>query len=779
MMHINKKITVGLFILGFLGFFAPQVFALTAGEVQRMVDAGIIATNKITAARAMIDEADTRPAPTVSILIGGREEHTVRTGDTLPAVTWSSSATSTRNTYSIQLIPNNARYCGGITANQVWGPGSIASTAFPHGSGSFQLPGKALETWKDCDLTYKFIVKDVLGTEYTDTAVLKYRSKTAADTNSPTASILIGGQASTTVAVGQIPPAITWLGTNGNRFNTSYTVNDRRLCGFNSATTLKDGNGRAFANTISGTHTPRTPTTAARRGCVVTYKYEVSNTTTGEGPVAATAVLTYVESAITPTARIDVAGSQDVTVKAGDPAPNVTWTSANATAWRTVLDVNDERLCGGIKDNQVWLQGKSASGSATALAPTKNTVGCVLTLTYTASNTVAGTSADATTVIRYVDTTTTPTAELKIGGQSNYSVRIGDRLPVFTWAGTNATAFSASYTVADNRVCGDIPTAAQRTPQNITSLGTTASGSWQVPSTWKAPANRLGCVVTYRYKAVNPTTGKEATATAVLTYVAAGTTTTTATSTSTTGTNTRATRAGTQIIAQGINRNAMIQTPSGGVEKGVYKLDLQIIAADGDIYIPASASLQDLASAGFDIKITDTGTPFTGTKTANIIGAQALQSSNALVRVGDRFKIADGQIGIFAIIVELDPDTASANKPFGIELRKIKFSGTPTGSLSTEVLADREEYETDKLTIAQNTTESVITPTIAQGATGEKVSLVQQALKNAGYFTEEVTGYFGNVTKSAVAAFQQANALENIGAVGPKTAQLLNQFLTF
>lgn len=78
------------------------------------------------------------------------------------------------------------------------------------------------------------------------------------------------------------------------------------------------------------------------------------------------------------------------------------------------------------------------------------------------------------------------------------------------------------------------------------------------------------------------------------------------------------------------------------------------------------------------------------------------------------------------------------------------------------------------------TTTTMITPTIAKGATGEKVSLVQQALKQAGYFTEEVTGYFGDLTKNAVASFQKANSLDNVGAVGavgPKTAELLNKLL--
>src|SRR5262245_35391403 len=60
------------------------------------------------------------------------------------------------------------------------------------------------------------------------------------------------------------------------------------------------------------------------------------------------------------------------------------------------------------------------------------------------------------------------------------------------------------------------------------------------------------------------------------------------------------------------------------------------------------------------------------------------------------------------------------------------------------------------------------------GATGQDVSSLQQFLKSGGYFSGDVTGFFGPLTKTAVSGFQKANGLEGLGMVGPKTIALLN-----
>jgi len=53
------------------------------------------------------------------------------------------------------------------------------------------------------------------------------------------------------------------------------------------------------------------------------------------------------------------------------------------------------------------------------------------------------------------------------------------------------------------------------------------------------------------------------------------------------------------------------------------------------------------------------------------------------------------------------------------------------------------------------------------------VVLLQERLKELGYFNNQCTGYFGSITFSAVKAFQKANNLTVDGIAGPKTLDAL------
>ena len=62
------------------------------------------------------------------------------------------------------------------------------------------------------------------------------------------------------------------------------------------------------------------------------------------------------------------------------------------------------------------------------------------------------------------------------------------------------------------------------------------------------------------------------------------------------------------------------------------------------------------------------------------------------------------------------------------------------------------------------------------GSKGSDVSSLQEILKSLGYYTyPEITGFYGSLTSQAVRLYQEANNLESVGAVGPKTRALLNQ----
>lgn len=63
---------------------------------------------------------------------------------------------------------------------------------------------------------------------------------------------------------------------------------------------------------------------------------------------------------------------------------------------------------------------------------------------------------------------------------------------------------------------------------------------------------------------------------------------------------------------------------------------------------------------------------------------------------------------------------------------------------------------------------------LRRGDTGADVSELQKLLAAKGYFSGEITEYFGPVTESALKAYQAANGLEGVGYVGPRTLVLLN-----
>ena len=59
------------------------------------------------------------------------------------------------------------------------------------------------------------------------------------------------------------------------------------------------------------------------------------------------------------------------------------------------------------------------------------------------------------------------------------------------------------------------------------------------------------------------------------------------------------------------------------------------------------------------------------------------------------------------------------------------------------------------------------------GANGTDVEEIQKRLKELGYLTVNVTGYFGTDTEKAVIAFQKNNGLTADGAVGSQTREAL------
>ena len=64
-------------------------------------------------------------------------------------------------------------------------------------------------------------------------------------------------------------------------------------------------------------------------------------------------------------------------------------------------------------------------------------------------------------------------------------------------------------------------------------------------------------------------------------------------------------------------------------------------------------------------------------------------------------------------------------------------------------------------------------PVLRSGMTGDAVKNLQSRLYTLGYYTAEIDGQYGAVTKDAVLTFQRINGLDADGIVGAETRGLL------
>lgn len=71
------------------------------------------------------------------------------------------------------------------------------------------------------------------------------------------------------------------------------------------------------------------------------------------------------------------------------------------------------------------------------------------------------------------------------------------------------------------------------------------------------------------------------------------------------------------------------------------------------------------------------------------------------------------------------------------------------------------------------TTSVTFADVLKNGSRGEEVKKLQSELKNKGFFTAEVTGYFGSLTEAAVKRFQAKSKIAVDGVVGAGTRKAL------
>lgn len=64
--------------------------------------------------------------------------------------------------------------------------------------------------------------------------------------------------------------------------------------------------------------------------------------------------------------------------------------------------------------------------------------------------------------------------------------------------------------------------------------------------------------------------------------------------------------------------------------------------------------------------------------------------------------------------------------------------------------------------------------TLKYGSSGAEITKLQQRLKQLGYFKADITGYYGDLTRSAVKKFQASKGISTTGTVGPQTTKALS-----
>lgn len=109
------------------------------------------------------------------------------------------------------------------------------------------------------------------------------------------------------------------------------------------------------------------------------------------------------------------------------------------------------------------------------------------------------------------------------------------------------------------------------------------------------------------------------------------------------------------------------------------------------------------------------------------------------------------------------------------ELSLLYSSDAPTGSIAS-VGTDKTEEETTDTAPEEVTTEETnedTSSTYSNGDFHDEVMNIQNELANLGYFNDDATGYYGDLTESAVVDFQKANGLTATGVVDEITYKTL------
>ena len=594
--------------------------------------------------------------------------------------------------------------------------------------------------------------------------VIKSEKQTAL---TPTATLTANGNADLTITVGD-SYTIDWESTNASSCTVAYIPTDGSASGSFSITPNAAGAG---TSSVVGTYTLT---------CTGTYGKSVTKTVTITGVTP-------------PTATLTANGQTDLTIDAGDSI-TYAWSSTNALSAKGIF-TTDSDACGVGSGPIDWEFANTPAGSG-KIVPGPCSAGHTYTFKYTVTGT-NGQTATATLVVRV--RSNTPTATLTANGLTDITITPGDT-PTYVWSSTNGVSAKGTFTT-DSPACG-----ASGTGPIDWSYGNTLAGS----NSYTSSTCNAGHTYYFTYT-VTGKNGQTALATLTVRVRASSEVMPAATLTANGLTDITINVGDTPTYAWSAN-NAVSA-------KATYTTDSPACGASGTGPYPWAygfgSTLHESrtytagpCSAGhtyyFTYTVTDSnGKTASATLTVRVNAVAAITptatftadgQTELTIGVGQNvYYVWKGTSGVSAktmYTVDSEACGVAGTGPFEWSGYGNTLSGTltyPPGPCSAghtytfKYTVTGSDGQTATATlIAHVRSLSAAAPfrhPLARGWTGDEVSTLQVALTKLGLYTDEITGYFGSITETAVKSLQTQNNIAAVGIVGPQTRSLLQRLL--
>jgi hypothetical protein len=135
-------------------------------------------------------------------------------------------------------------------------------------------------------------------------------------------------------------------------------------------------------------------------------------------------------------------------------------------------------------------------------------------------------------------------------------------------------------------------------------------------------------------------------------------------------------------------------------------------------------------------------------------------------------------VGIIAVVAVIIVVSIMMNRQKASQMQEIPFQEATTVVEPQTVTVSPQEQNAPAETTGEGPVVTESAPTMhEEPLMPPSSSEIQQALKNAGFYEEDVDGKIGPKTRQAIREFQEKNGLKVDGIVGPKTWGELRKYL--